>query len=155
MAKIPSRQFRREPASQLSSSHSQIRSSIVQIPSLPPSSLNQFSQPTLFTSRRTDLDPALSQPRPDIILHLRHSILPPSTSFAPPHHAAHCKHKAQRGRHFRVCFTVYAYFTFSSAAVSQQTCIIIQATNAITVIPPTSAHNPNSRFTNADNTYRR
>ena len=50
---------------------------------LPPSSLNQFSQPTLLTSRRTDHDPSISQPRPDVIFHLRHSILPLSTSFAP------------------------------------------------------------------------
>ena len=100
---IPPRQFRREPASQLSSSHSQIRSSIVQIPTLPPSSLNQFSKPTLLTSHRAGLTPALSQPRPDITFHLRHSILPLSTSFAPrPRAVPHfqlllgCSYKTQR-----------------------------------------------------------
>ena len=55
--------------------------------------LNPLPKPTLLTSRRTDLDPAISQPRPDIIFHLRHPILPLSTSFAPPHHAASRKHK--------------------------------------------------------------
>ena len=41
-------------------------------------------QPSLLTSCHTDPDPALSQPRPEIIFHLRHPILPLSTSFAQP-----------------------------------------------------------------------
>lgn len=90
---IPPRQFRRATTNQLSSSRSQIRSSIVQIPA--------FHSPTIITqpmssqhfSHPADLTPALSQPRPDITFHLRHSILPLSTSFAPPHHAASRKHK--------------------------------------------------------------
>lgn len=57
--------------------------SIAVIPFNQPSRHPQFLQPSLLTSRRTDLDPALSHPRPDIIFHLRHSILPLSTSFAP------------------------------------------------------------------------
>ena len=38
--------------------------------------------PSPHFSHLADLTPALSQPRPDITFHLRHSILPLSTSFA-------------------------------------------------------------------------
>ena len=78
-------QIRRATTNQLSSSHSQLQPSLVQasLSTHAPSSLNQFSQPTLLISSHTDLDPALFQPRPDIIFHLRHSILPLSTSFIP------------------------------------------------------------------------
>ena len=58
--------------------------SIAFIPFNQPSRHPQFLQPTLLTSRRT---------RPDAIFHLRHSILPLSTSFAPPHHAIPSKYK--------------------------------------------------------------
>ena len=59
--------------------------SIAVIPFNQPSRHPQFLQPTLLTSRRTDLDPAIFLPQPDIPFHLRHSIIPLSTSFAPPH----------------------------------------------------------------------
>lgn len=57
----------------------------------PPSSLNQFSKPTLLTSHRIDLDPALFLPRPDVIFHVTNSILNLSTSFAPCHYDDHSK----------------------------------------------------------------
>ena len=58
----------------------------------PSSSHNQCSHSILISSRRTDLAPPLFQPQSDIIFHLRHSILPLSTSFAPRHHVAPSKY---------------------------------------------------------------